>query len=150
MIKQIAPNIDDLLTRYSRQDTVSSLNAIQDTSATLLTNKTPEDEDNPIDMIINRIERLERNQPSQRPQAQRFRMKNKFSNSCVHCSFLNKQLDTSFNIKHATANCPRKQVSISVINSMEMAAADPIVQDSDSSQGEVRTALNNHSPIVTL
>ena len=106
MIKQIAPNIDDILTKYSRQDTVSSLYAIQDIPTTVLTNKTPEDEDNPIDMIINRIKRLEWNQSSQRPQAQRFKMKNKFSSNCINCSFLNKQLDTSFNVKHAAANCP--------------------------------------------
>ena len=31
---------------------------------------------------------------------------------------------------------------------MEMSAADPTVQDSDSSQGEVRTALYDQSPIV--
>ena len=93
MIKHIAISIDNLLIRYSRHDSVSSLQLIQDIlTTTFATIKTPEDNDTPIDMIVNKIGGLECNQPSQCSQAQRYKLKNKNSTNYVHFSFLDNQL----------------------------------------------------------
>ena len=97
MIKQIAPNVDDLLTRYGHQDSINSVAATCTPSAVNLPKSTPPSEDTTIDMIINRIERLEKTQQPRRSQTNRFKSRNKFTENCVHCSFLNKQLETTFN-----------------------------------------------------
>ena len=146
MIKQIAPNVDDLLTRYGHQDSINSVAATCTPSAVNLPKSTPPSEDTTIDMIINRIERLEKTQQPRRSQTNRFKSRNKFTENCVHCSFLNKQLGTTFNTKHDGETCTRKKVSISVINSLdENADMGVISQDSDTYEGEKNISPDKNS-----
>ena len=57
LVKQIAPNIDDLLNRYSQADIFNAVN-INKVSSQHQSNATPTTESS-VDMIIRRIERLE-------------------------------------------------------------------------------------------
>ena len=98
MIKQIATNVDDLLARYSNVDTINKV-SIKSVKSTSATNFPPAPDSDTIDMIVGRLERLEskRKVKNQFPRVSNYR---RTSQNCVHCSFMNKQLGTNFNVKH--------------------------------------------------
>ena len=110
MIKEIAPNIDELLARYSRHDIISSVTESSPTSI-LTRSKLPKEKEDPIDMIINRIEQLEHKF--------KFKKDTKSAHNCVHCSFINKQLGSNFSTKQSANKCAWKKFSISVIESID-------------------------------
>ena len=130
MIKQIATNVDELLVRYNNQDTINKVSA--DTSL-VHQNPTIPAPDNSIDMIVGRLERLERDNKISKKKigGQSFKQNSK---NCIHCSFINRQLGTSFNIKHDASNCSRRKISVNVIESMDLQAASDQLSTSDSDE----------------
>ena len=129
MVKQIAVNIDELLQRYSNSDVV---NSIATTSTHQAVRSLTNTNDETIDMIIGRLERLERNKKSSSNFQSSKRNKNfiPVKSVCRHCSFINGQLRTNLNTNHSSQSCTRKKISVSVIESMDHdLTSDELVQD---------------------
>ena len=120
LVKQIAPNIDEWLNRYAQGDIISSVNIQQTRPAT--------NEDPSIAAIIHRLEKLE---TGNRSRTWRGRNNNRtIRNSrppliCGHCSYLNRQLGASLDVKHSSQQCQRKQLSINVLETMEQDSPEP-------------------------
>ena len=146
MIKQISPNIDELLLRYSQHDTVNSVNRF---TSPHNPQQLPPKQDHTMDMIIGRLERLEHNKwSSKKNRPSKFNKSGSQAKyNCAHCSFVNKQLGTNFDTKHNSKTCSKKKISISVIESLENEAPDssPTEAESSSSEGENSESRMFHS-----
>ena len=138
MIKRIASNIDELLQRYSQNDLVNTVTATPTPTPSYATRPPKEVPKSDVDMILRRIERLEMGQNSKSLKQQRFKRSNFTPVTCSHCAFLNKQLGTQLNTKHKTSLCTKKQLSVSLIESMDEYDDNPVSQhsDSDTNEGE--------------
>ena len=147
MIKPIASNIDELLSRYNTKDTVSAIKPSQmsDCSATTSDNST-------VDMIINRIERLESNHRRQnfykgRAKPNNFNRSQKYE-TCVHCSFLNKQLGSTLDTNHNSNRCSKKKFSVSFIESID----DDLIGTGSSSGSDLQEggSASSQQPLINL
>ena len=105
LVKTIATNIDDLLTRYSFKDSDASISRLSSNSQTYETLATPQS--NTVDMIIRRLEKLEDRQTVN----SRKKKSNKFRNSqfCSHCAFINKQLGANLDTAHSNRACTKRK-----------------------------------------
>ena len=148
MVKDIAPNIDEFLRRYN-QDSTSEIAALTLPSP----NQNKNDNDASINMIVNRLERLESGyQASNYRRGNRGRNRNNsnFRNRafCGHCAMINKQLGANLDTRHSPSVCSKKQLSVNVIETME----------SDDNEGDLSTVYDypdegethyQHSPQLT-
>ena len=139
MVKIIAQNIDDLLVRYDNRDQVSMVNISRIPAKQNYSSK----QDNEIDGIIRRLNKLE--SASKRRQDNRFRNKSKNNSVCSHCTLLNTQLGSTLPVNHAFSDCGGKSVAISLIESIP--AQDSSEAISSTSEGEHKSiipSLNQH------
>ena len=141
LVKTIATNIDDLLTRYNFKDSEASISQMSSRSQTYEPLATPKNDT--VDMIIRRLEKLEDRQPP------KFRKKkaNKFKNSqfCSHCAFINKQLGANLDTSHSNHSCTKRKISINVLDVPDQ---DTTSDESDCYEGEQsseKVALTNDS-----
>ena len=146
MVKTIAPNIDDLIQRYSSQDTTDVSKVV----ATTLPNSNVHaiTQDSSVDTILRRLERLETNAKFQKS-GRSFKNKNKtyFNRSrefCGHCNLINKQLGANLDVRHSAHSCQKKQLSVNVIDMMESNLQNDDSEDSDQDGGEVMS-LNTYT-----
>ena len=144
MIKPIASNIDELLNRYNAKDTVNIIKpaSISDSSVT--------NSDSPmVDMLINRIERLENSQSKRsfykgRNKSSNFNKSQKYE-TCVHCSFLNRQLGSNLATNHSSHRCSKKKFSVSFIESV-----DDRITDTESSEPELQEGGSTSPPRILM
>ena len=133
MVKQIATNVDELLQRYANQDTVNSVTSRHQAPSVQAAYSLSQTDDSAIDMIISRLERLERgNESKWNPNFKKKRGRSK--GNCIHCSLINKQLGSNLNTKHNSKNCVKKKLSVSVIETAEMESSTNM-DESDSNEG---------------
>ena len=97
------------------------INSIATTSTHQAVRSLTNTNDETIDMIIGRLERLERNKKSSNNFQSSKRNKSfiPVKSVCRHCSFINGQLRTNLNTNHSSQSCTRKKISVSVIESMD-------------------------------
>ena len=146
MVKTIAPNIDDLIHRYSSQDTTDVSKVVATSPPN--SNVHAISQDSSVDTILRRLERLETNAKFQRS-GRLFKNKNKtyFNRSkefCGHCNLINKQLGANLDVRHSAHSCQKKQLSVNVIDMMENNHQENDTEDSDYDGGEVMS-LNTYT-----
>ena len=111
MVKTIAQNIDELLLRYNSKDQVSLVQTPPQNVAQPSTND--------MSALIQRIERLEvNNKKNNRRKKQSMPNQFQYANQCSHCLFINKQLGSTLKTDHSNTNCGKKNVSISLVESL--------------------------------
>ena len=118
MIKPIASNIDELLNRYGQRDTLHSVESSDASHTSQPVALTAQNDNSTVDMLVNRIECLERNYKGQTGYNRQFKRPTTFKNNksfCVHCSFLNKQLGLTLSTNHDSSQCVKKRLSVNVV-----------------------------------
>ena len=151
LVKQISQNIDDLLARYDTKDQVSLIQAkVSDTSN--------RGESSDIAAIVRRIERLESRPRPFNKKKRNFKQSRPIR--CSHCVFLNKQLGATLDTNHHSAECGKKSVSISLLESQGTADSSQVSSTSTSEYPEgdnkntdipnnLDLQMNDGGPIVT-
>ena len=136
MVKVIAPNIDELLSRYSTKDQVSIVRA-GPTPSQLPVNKSNSAAQD-IASLVQRIERLETNFPNKSRKKKGFSARKR--DQCTHGLFINKQLGSSLSTDHASNMCGKKNVSISLVQSMgDSDNSSSSQKSSDYGEGDLQT-----------
>ena len=120
MVKTISKSIDELLTRYGGKDQIASIaqsrSSDSDTSDSV-----------GLHNLIQRVEKLEFN--AQRVPRKQNAWSRQKSVQCSHCIFINKQLNAKLRTDHAQNACSKKNVSISLLESMGTGADQESIQD---------------------
>ena len=93
-----------------------------------------------MDMLVNRIERLETqsNRYQRRKKSSNFYNQNK-KDQCAHCLFLNKQLGSNLRTDLPSSQCGKSRVSVSLVESlghMEPVSSSSAESHSDFVEGE--------------
>ena len=141
MVKVIAPNIDDLLTRYNTKDSVSAI-AINEDNPKIHTHDDIST-NSEVSTLIRRIERLETNfinKGRKKVNSARNRI------ICTHCTFINKQLGASLRTDHPSHQCGKKAVSISLLEVEEYEAAPSSSAPSD--EGDIIKLEQENNPLL--
>ena len=102
-----------------------------------------------VDMIINRIERLENSHRRQnffKGKGKSGFNRNKRYENCVHCSFLNKQLGSTLATNHNSNRCPKKKFSISFIESMDDNLTE--AESSSASDQQEGGCISQEQPLI--
>ena len=142
IIKQIAPNIDNLLSRYNTSDSVASVAKL---STCRQIDHAPDS--HAVDNIIRRLERLE---------SQRFSNNNKKKNQdkfrekkiCSHCAYINKQLGCNLDDKHYLNECERRKISVNVIAQPQIYGHNSTDESSESAEGDMNLTSEIPNPVL--
>ena len=100
LVKQIAPNVDEWIARYSQADSISSVTSTlssQSLPPTTLNNETPS-----LNAIIQRLERLESGTRGRVARRGRFTAPRPLR--CGHCVYINRQLGANLDTQHTQQN----------------------------------------------
>ena len=147
MIKTITSNFDELLARYdSKGDQIDVVKSGQVSKQTP-TNATNNDNDSSsIDMIIRRIEKLERNKNKSSSRRQSFRRSNFKQMGCRHCLFINKQLNANLDTNHDSSMCSKRKLSVNLLETYEE-EVDPHIATSSNSDdtGDLEPSISKFS-----
>ena len=122
LVKQIAPNIDEWLQHYSQADTVNTVS-----SQVVSQNMPATNEASPLNAIIQRLERLESGARGARTRRGRYGGSRSFKppTNCGHCVYINRQLGANLDVHHSSQNCPRKQLSVNILETLEQENNEP-------------------------
>ena len=110
MVKVIAVNIDELLQRYSQQDTVNSISCYS-AQPSQVSNLATHDNRASVDMIMKRLDKLEHGQREKNNRNFKSNFNKKKAQNrpyCGHCSLINKQLGANMDVRHSPNECSKK------------------------------------------
>ena len=143
MVKTISKSIDELLARYGVKEQIAAV------THSSLQPRSPDNESlgpKDISALIQRVQKLELN-------AQKFPRKqnawSKRQNQCSHCAFINKELNSNLRTDHSAGSCPKRNVSISLLESMG-STADPINDQNSLSEYEGDLNINTQLHTTSL
>ena len=115
-MKTIAKSIDELLLRYGSKDQINFVEAPPTKTKTSAHDAVP---DRNIVDLVNRIDRLETNFKRQNKKQSNWSKKKR--ELCSHCVFLNKELGSTLKTDHPSHLCGKKNVSVSLVESLGLA-----------------------------
>ena len=138
MVKTIAKNIDELLVRYGSKEQINMVSSPAQSVVNLPS--LPSHQNDDIGALIQRVQRLESN--NKRQNRKQVRWSNVKRDQCSHCLFLNKQLGSNLKTDHPASMCGKRQVSVSLIESLD---AD-ICSDNPSDPSEYEGCSDTNLP----